>query len=542
MSKCPNCGGELDFDVKAKNVVCPYCGTNFNPKELKTQTKHAKETESFEGKSYNCASCGAQILVFDDTAVTFCSYCGSQSMIESKMVKVNNPDYVIPFMKTKEECIAEYKKMLRKALFVPKYMKEDLAIQKFRGIFMPYGIYKTSLHGKCSNHGEKYSHRSGDYVYYDEYDITAQVDADYDGISYDLISKYYDNYSTSIPFDYNGIEEFNKNYLTGFYADSKDVDASVYNSYAEDISTADTSNHLSKRREFRKYGCKSPKAKMHVHDIKTGMFPVYFLGVKDKQNKMHYAVINGQTGKVAADLPIDFAKFIIGTIILSVLVFALLYFAAVILPKTVLSFSMIGAIISIIISINQQKKIYNREYHFDDVGFMHKNVEKIEKEEQIQVVAKKEKRGKSVLLGMLMIWGGMVFGLPLLASILFTLLPEGPLTILLFTVGIVFLIVGTVKSMNGGSKSSKNQVDIYKDGKKVKKYKFKDISKQVIALIAGALVLVSGTIRDEIYYGAAIVIFVLIILSFKDLIDEHNILTSNKPPQLEKRGGDEIGK
>lgn len=499
MSKCPNCGGELDFDVKAKNVVCPYCGTNFNPKELKTQTKHAKETESFEGKSYNCASCGAQILVFDDTAVTFCSYCGSQSMIESKMVKVNNPDYVIPFMKTKEECVAEYKKMLRKALFVPKYMKEDLAIQKFRGIFMPYGIYKTSLHGKCSNHGEKYSHRSGDYVYYDQYDITADIDADYDGISYDLISKYYDNYSMSIPFDFNGIEEFNKNYLTGFYADSKDVDASVYNSYAESISTADTTEHLSKRREFRRYGCKNPKAKMHVNDIKTGMFPVYFLGVKDKQNKMHYAVINGQTGKVAADLPIDFAKFIIGTIILSVLIFALLYFGAVILPKTVLAFSMVCAIISIIVSINQQKKIFNREYHFDDVGYLHNNVKNIEEQEKIQVVAKKSGRGRSIIFIMLTIWGIMVFGLPLLAGILFTLLPNGPISMILFMIGLIVLISFGIKYAKGDSTSSKENVDIYKDGKKLKKYKFKDILKQVIALVLGALIMATGTIKDEVY-------------------------------------------
>ena len=46
-------------------------------------------------------------------------------------------------------------------------------------------------------------------------------------------------------------------------------------------------------------------------------------------------------------------------------------------------------------------------------------------------------------------------------------------------------------------------------------------------------------INDEYYYGAAIISLVLVVISFKDLVKEHNILSSNKLPQLEKRGGDE---
>ena len=41
---------------------------------------------TYEGKSYSCSQCGAQLMTFDETAITFCSYCGSQAMIESKMM------------------------------------------------------------------------------------------------------------------------------------------------------------------------------------------------------------------------------------------------------------------------------------------------------------------------------------------------------------------------------------------------------------------------------------------------------------------------
>ena len=66
MSKCPNCGGDLNYNVKDTVVKCEYCGSTFNPKELDLKTKYVKETETFEGKSFNCTQCGAQLLAFDE--------------------------------------------------------------------------------------------------------------------------------------------------------------------------------------------------------------------------------------------------------------------------------------------------------------------------------------------------------------------------------------------------------------------------------------------------------------------------------------------
>ena len=38
-------------------------------------------------------------------------------------------------------------------------MKKDFIVDNFRGIYMPYGIYKISYHGKVVNHGKKYEKR-----------------------------------------------------------------------------------------------------------------------------------------------------------------------------------------------------------------------------------------------------------------------------------------------------------------------------------------------------------------------------------------------
>lgn len=374
MIRCPNCTAQLEFDAKSQNVKCDYCGSIFNPKDLEVKVKKAKEIEetgTYEGKSYTCSQCGATLLTFDETAITFCSYCGSQAMLESKLIKKNNPQLIIPFKKTKEECMAAYKKKITKSLFTPNYMKSDLVVSKFRGIYIPYCIYKLSFHGDSSSKGEKYSHRIGDYVYYDQYKVEARVDADYDGISYEMVSNLYDSFTHAIPHNYNEAQPFNTNYLAGFYADTSDVNNYIYEDNAINVASTDAKNKLLSQREFSKYNCRNPKVNFQVTDKKTGMFPLYFLAIRDKKEQyVNYAIVNGQTGKVVIDLPVDFKKYIFLSLILSVIIFLIINSWLVVVPTTITIFSVICAIISLIISIVQMSKIHSRQTHSDDEGYM----------------------------------------------------------------------------------------------------------------------------------------------------------------------------
>lgn len=369
MSKCPHCGAEFEYDVKSQLVHCDYCGSDFNPTELKDEKKGAKK-EDLEGKCYSCTQCGATLLTFDETAVTFCSYCGSQNMIEEKMIKQNAPDVIIPFTKTQEECIKNYKNKISSSLFCPNYMKDDLIVKKFRGIFMPYGIYKMGFHGDSVNKGEKYSHTTMSYKYYDKYDLHAKVDATYDGISYDLISKFYDDYSHSIPFNYKEAVPFKTSYLPGFYADTKDVDAETYVGPAALMCFNDSTKYLKTKKEYAKYGCDQPTIGFTSEEKKYGMFPVYFLATKDKKNEnLYYAIINGQTGKVAADLPVSFIKYIIISLILSIPIFLLLIGLPTIIPTYICIFAIVMAIIAWAICAGQIRACNNRYKRIDDKGF-----------------------------------------------------------------------------------------------------------------------------------------------------------------------------
>ena len=78
---------------------------------------------------------------------------------------------------------------------------------------------------------------------------------------------------------------------------------------------------------------------------------------------------------------------------------------------------------------------------------------------------------------------------------------------------------------------------IFNEKESKKKY-YKYAIKPVIGAILPIIVLALDLVSDNYYYGSIIVSFLLILLSFRDILYLHNLLLSNKIPQLEKRGGD----
>ena len=382
MVKCPHCGGEMEYEVTSGQVTCVYCGSQFDPNSTIEQMKTSKEVEDYyNGHAFQCSQCGATLMAFDDTAVTFCSYCGSQAMIETKLKDQTNPDTIIPFKVTKEQCTEKYNKLVKGFFFAPDYLTSKTNVDKFRGIYMPYVVYSFRNKGTITNVGEKYNHRSGDYVYYDKYNITADIDSSYEGMSYDLVSKFYDRFSDSIPHDYNEAKPFNSNYLIGYYADAKDVNEDIYVEDAIKVIQNDVELKLRANPDFAKYGCPAPTFKPTMTDKKIGLFPVYFLGIRDAKNNMNYAVVNGQTGEIAADLPIDFKKYLMVTVVIGILIFFLLNQFVTLNPVKTAIIALVASVISLIMTNSQVNKIQDNLKHTNDKGFKNNKNTQLSKEE-----------------------------------------------------------------------------------------------------------------------------------------------------------------
>ncbi len=105
--QCPACTGPLHYDGASGKLKCDYCGSEYVVAEIEALYKDkdaaaaaasAKaEEKTADGdweysdngwgedaahmRSYNCPSCGAELICDDTTAATSCPYCGNPSIV-----------------------------------------------------------------------------------------------------------------------------------------------------------------------------------------------------------------------------------------------------------------------------------------------------------------------------------------------------------------------------------------------------------------------------------------------------------------------------
>ena len=64
--------------------------------------------------------------------------------------------------------------------------------------------------------------------------------------------------------------------------------------------------------------------------------------------------------------------------------------------------------------------------------------------------------------------------------------------------------------------------------------------KPFAGIVAAAMILVLNPVSDWIYYLGAFGCMCMVLWALMDIIKQHNMLTTRKLPQFNRRGGDEI--
>jgi len=310
MYQCSSCGGNLKFDIVRQQLSCEHCGTKADPYSFYKEKDAEERAGEYEVTVFACPQCGSELMSEDTTVATFCSFCGASTILDRRIRRERRPEYILPFTKTKEDCRAAYGRMLRRAVFAPKELKDETLIEKFRGIYMPYWVYSFEKNEGIGFPGSK-TCRSGDYLITDHYELKSQVEANYEGLSYDASSTFADSLSDAIaPFDLRQKKDFAPSFLSGFYADTNDVEDYVYMQEAEDFVLKDACRCLAREPVCRRHGAERGGRESQLWNAlrpsgrkaELAMLPVWFLSYRNG-DRVSYAVVNGQTGKAAADLP-----------------------------------------------------------------------------------------------------------------------------------------------------------------------------------------------------------------------------------------------
>lgn len=356
-NKCPSCGAPLLFKPKSNKWECDHCKSSFTLEELKkfnnasSDENNKKEEVKDEPKAvkkevkdntvyvtYNCKNCGAEIIADEQTASTFCVYCGNTAILKSKLSGKFSPSKIIPFKKEKEDAIEAFKSISKGRPLMPKFFNDPKNIEKISGVYIPFWLYDINVDGsiivKCTNVS---SWRSGNmtYVKTDIYHEHREGSINYNRIPVDGSTRFPDDIMNSIePFNYDEMVDYNHAYLSGFLAEKYNVEGEEPLKIASDRAVNSTRNAF--LGDVPMYNSKHIIAEELTptkKNLEYVLLPVWMVTIKFN-NKYYTFAQNAQTGEFVGNIPIDAKRvvlysilvFIISVIVAFLLSLAFFYF------------------------------------------------------------------------------------------------------------------------------------------------------------------------------------------------------------------------
>ena len=341
--QCPACTGPLHFVGESGKLECDYCGATYEVAEIeqlyrekeaasvKAQTKadadlHREKTaaedmgmswdaaEAAGMKAYNCPSCGAELICDATTAATSCPYCGNPTVVPGQFTGGLKPELVIPFKLDKEAAVAALKQYYKGKKFLPRAFSEQNHIQEIQGVYVPFWLCDCQVDGSATYHARNTrTWKEGDYeiTETDHYQVERSGSIAFERIPVDASTKMPDAHMDAIePYDYNDLRAFSSAYLPGFLADRYDV--SQQDSLPRIQNRAQTSAKVELRNTVKGYDAvatENEDYQFRKSGMKYALLPVWMLSTRWKDQNFLFAM-NGQTGKLVGDLPVDKGKYL----------------------------------------------------------------------------------------------------------------------------------------------------------------------------------------------------------------------------------------
>ena len=365
----------MAYDIAQKKLICPYCDTACTVQEYRQSNAAEYVNDNYSVSTYRCRNCGAELTAPEEQTVAYCSYCGGEAMLHEKETETIRPKRIIPFVKTKQDAVKAYEAAVKRILYVPKELKDASYLEGFRGVYLPYwGIDVEIPHQELILKGTR-TYTQGKYDYSETYDVSAQVGGQAEGAVYDASVAFDDTLAAEIaPFDQRGGRAFDEAYLAGFYADKVTAAPEIYAALATEQAADKVYDTIKKRAgnvsvsvpASREKRVEQIGAKATGHHV--SLFPVWFLTWR-KGDRVAYSVMNGQSGKLSTDLPVDLKQFFLYSAAAAAVLFLVLsVLPAFIQPMTMAALCAMLLLISGLILNRELKQIRLQETHAYDLG------------------------------------------------------------------------------------------------------------------------------------------------------------------------------
>lgn len=361
--QCPACTGPLHFAGESGKLECEYCGSAYDVAEIEALYKEKDqaaaaaqaqaEAKSDEARAqpagddagdwgedaqhlrtYNCPSCGAELICDESTAATSCPYCGNPSIVPGQFTNMRKPDYVLPFALSKDKAVAALKRYYKGKVLLPKAFADTNHIEDIKGVYVPFWLFDGEVEADMRFHATRvHSHVRGNerITVTEHFQVRRAGSVAFSQIPVDASSKMPDAHMDAIePFNYADLKDFSMAYLPGFMADKYDVDAEEC-AKRVDERAENTAESIMRESVVGYATCITESKNLNVRRSRVGyaLLPVWMLSTQWNGQNFLFAM-NGQTGKLIGDLPVDKGRF-------------LAWFAGIAVPLTAVIYALLSA-------------------------------------------------------------------------------------------------------------------------------------------------------------------------------------------------------
>ena len=325
--KCPNCGGAIAFDSTIQKLKCPYCDSEFELEALagydEALDKEPADGMSWETnaggqwqegetdglRSYVCKSCGGEIIGDETTGATSCPFCGNPVVMMGQFSGALKPDVVIPFKLDKKAAKAALNRHYGGKKLLPKVFRDQNHIEEVKGVYVPFWLFEADADVNVRYQATRSRSWDDDKYRYTEtsfFSVVRGGSIGFEHVPVDGSAKMDDALMESIePYDFSEAVNFQTAYLAGYLADKYDVDASQsVNRANERIRTSANDAFAATVQGYTSVTPEATSIRLNSGRTKYALLPVWLLNTKWK-GKTYTFAMNGQTGKLVGDLPLD---------------------------------------------------------------------------------------------------------------------------------------------------------------------------------------------------------------------------------------------
>lgn len=340
--KCPACGGPLKFQPNTGKFGCEYCESVFEEDYLNSLDDNVfdniKKADGDEyGKAdegaqlvYSCPSCGAEVITDETTAATMCYYCHNPVVLTGRIAAELRPRALLPFKYDREAAKEKFFAWIKKKRYVPADFISHKNVEKISGIYYPYWLADYTADASFNGEGRIVTHSSTlthNITTTKHYAVTRRADIEFRNIERGALKKADRKLSDGVhPYGVEELINFEPSYLSGFFAEKRDVEADEVRDSVEGEIKGYAQPLLTAKSPYTSVSGNT-EVIFRDSDFKYTLLPAWILTYKNEKGgteKPYYYAMNGQTGTVCGVLPVNTKRLLLHCAILAASVCAAL--------------------------------------------------------------------------------------------------------------------------------------------------------------------------------------------------------------------------